>query len=229
MPAVRTIAASRRVEIPKIKGSRFIASAAPVGSAAAAAAFVEAVREEFRDATHNCFAWRLGSGEDAFRAGDDGEPSGTAGRPILQQIDGRRLTDVVVVVSRYFGGTKLGTGGLVRAYSEAAAAVLERAGVVEVPVVALVRLGYGYELTGAVQGVLASFGLAAGRSEYGAAVKAEVAVPVERVGEVRHALGEATGGRIEIGGDPPPTRENPPPAPPFPKGEGQSPHPPKKR
>ena len=209
MPTLRTIARPRRFEIPKIKGSRFIASVARVESAEAAAAFVEAVREELRDATHNCFAWRLGADENAFRCSspprpprgrysDDGEPSGTAGRPILQQIDGRRLTGVAVVVSRWFGGTKLGTGGLLRAYSEAAGAVLDRAGVVEVPVVTVLKLGYGYELTGVVQGVLASFDLAAGRSEYGAAVEAEVAVPVERVEEVRRALGEVTGGRIAI-------------------------------
>ncbi len=197
MPTVRTIERPCRFEIPKIKGSRFIASVAIAASAESATAFVAAVGEEVRDATHNCFAWRLGV-EDAFRYSDDGEPSGTAGRPILQQIDGRRLTGVAVVVSRWFGGTKLGTGGLLRAYSAAAAAVLDRAGVVEVPVVAVLRLAYGYGETGAVQGVLASFDLAAGRSEYGAAVEAELAVPVERVEEVRRALGEATGGRIEI-------------------------------
>ncbi len=203
MPTIRTIARPCRFEIPKIKGSRFIASVTAAESAAAATAFVEAVGEEFRGATHNCFAWRLGADdENAFRTSDDGEPSGTAGRPILQQIDGRRLVGVAVVVSRYFGGTKLGTGGLVRAYSEAAAAGLDRAGVVEVPLVTVLRLAYGYGETGAVQGVLSSYDLAAGRSQYGAAVEAEVAVPVERLEVVRQALGEATGGRIKIAGPP---------------------------
>jgi uncharacterized YigZ family protein len=198
MPTVRTIARPLSFEIPKIKGSRFIAAAARAESAEAARAFVEARRRELPDATHHCFAWRLGRGENAFRTADDGEPSGTAGRPILQQIDARRLTDVAVVVSRYFGGTKLGTGGLVRAYGGAAAEVLARAGVVELPVVAVLRLGYGYEQTGAVRGVLASFGLAAERPDYGAAVRVEVAVPVEEVEDVRRALRDATGGRIEI-------------------------------
>ena len=198
MPTFRTIATELRCEIPKIKGSRFIASVAGAGSAAAARALVERCREEFRDATHNCFAWRLGRDENAFRYSDDGEPSGTAGRPILQEIDGRRLTDVAVVVSRYFGGTKLGTGGLSRAYAEAASSALDRAGVVEVPVVRTLRLRYGYELTAAVKGVLSAFALDPGRSEYSGAVEIEVDVPVEDVEQVSTALREATAGRIRL-------------------------------
>jgi len=198
MPTIRTIATPLRHEIPKIKGSRFIASVARVSSPDAAAAFVEALREEFRDATHNCFAWRIGSDENAFRASDDGEPSGTAGRPILQQVDGRRLTDVAVVVTRYFGGTKLGTGGLVRAYGEAASAALDRAGIVEEPVTCNLRLRYGYEQTGAVRGVLASHHLEPSKSDFGAEVEAVIAVPVGSAAEVEGALRDATHGRIEI-------------------------------
>lgn len=200
VPTVRTPACALRHEIPKVRGSRFIAAVERVASAEAAMAFVEATRAELPDASHHCFAWRLGTGADAWRYGDDGEPSGTAGRPILQQIDGRRLTDVVVVVSRYFGGTKLGTGGLARAYGEAAAAALERAGVVEAPITRSLHLAYGYELTGAVRGVLASFDLEPASADYGAEVTAEVAVPVERVEEVARALRDATRDRIEIEG-----------------------------
>jgi uncharacterized YigZ family protein len=198
MPTIRTVARSLRHEIPKIRGSRFIASVGRVTSPAAAAAFVEALRVEFRDATHNGFAWRLGSDENAFRASDDGEPSGTAGRPILQQIDGRRLTDVAVVVTRYFGGTKLGTGGLVRAYGDAAAAALELAGLVEEAVTRGLRLRYGYEQTGAVRGVLASFGVELSKADFGAEVEAVIAVPVESADEVADALRDATHGRITI-------------------------------
>lgn len=198
MPAIRTVRAPRRHEIPKIKGSRFIASVAPAASAAAALAFVEARRTEFRDATHNCFAWRLAVGDGGFRYSDDGEPSGTAGRPILQEIDGRGLAQVVVVVTRYYGGTKLGTGGLVRAYGGAAAAALETAPIIEVPVVEALRLTYDYALTGAVEGVLARFDLSPTQADYGAAVEVEVSVPVEVVEAVRQALGEATAGRIAI-------------------------------
>ena len=198
MPTIRTLARLLRHEPPKVKGSRFIASLAPVATAAAAMAFVEARREEFRDATHNCFAWRLGLGRDAMRFSDDGEPSGTAGRPILQEVDGRQLTDVAVVVTRYYGGTKLGTGGLIRAYGGAAAAALELAEVVEQPVVETMRLHFSYDASGAVQGVLSAFGLDPANSDYGAEVRLEVAVPVEDTERLRIALRDATRGRIEL-------------------------------
>ena len=93
--------------------------------------FVEALRKEHFKARHHCFAWRLGLDGQRFRANDDGEPSGTAGRPILGQIDAAGLTDVVVVVVRYFGGTLLGASGLIQAYRESAAEALRQARVVE--------------------------------------------------------------------------------------------------
>jgi uncharacterized YigZ family protein len=135
-PPYRTIAEGLRHEPPKTKGSRHIATIAPVATTAAAEAVVARVRDEMPDATHHAFAWRLRAGDGpsglSFRSSDDGEPSGSAGRPILAQIDGRELTDVVVVVTRYFGGTKLGVGGLVRAYGGAAAEALDLAEIVEV-------------------------------------------------------------------------------------------------
>ncbi len=198
MPTIRTLARPLRHEPPKVKGSRFIASVTPVATAAAAMAFVEARREEFRDATHGCFAWRIGDHRDQMRYSDDGEPSGTAGRPIMQEIDGRRLTDVVVVVTRYFGGTKLGTGGLIRAYGGAAAAALELAEVVERPVVETLRLAFSYDASGAVQGVLVAFGLDPDDSEYGADVRLVVGVPVEEVERFKQAVRDATRGRIGI-------------------------------
>ncbi len=198
MPKIRTLTRSTRHESPKVKGSRFIASLRPVASAESAMAFVEATREEHRDATHNCFAWRLGPGRDAMRTSDDGEPSGTAGRPILQEIDGRRLTDLAVVVTRYYGGTKLGTGGLIRAYGGAAAAALDLAEIVERPLVETLRLAFSYDASGAIAGVLSAFGLEAIDSEYGARVELTVAVPVEETERLRAALGDATRGQVEI-------------------------------
>ena len=200
MPLLRTLAASERHEIPKIRGSRFLATTERVGSSAAARAFVERMREEFADATHNCFAWWLS--RDEQRASDDGEPNGTAGRPILQEITGRGLSEVAVVVTRYYGGTKLGTGGLVRAYGEAAAAVLDKARIVEVPVVRELVLSYDYALTGTLTGVHTAFDAVPGAADYGAAVRQHVAVPVEREAEYRQALVDAAAGRIEI--EPPP-------------------------
>ncbi len=106
----------------EVKHSRFVARAAPVASPEEALAYVQAVRDP--QATHNCWAYKLGP---RYRFSDDGEPSGTAGRPILSAIEGQGLDGVVVVVTRYFGGIKLGTGGLVRAYGSAASECLRQA------------------------------------------------------------------------------------------------------
>lgn len=117
-------AALHRVETV-VLGSRFIATGNYTPTLEAAEAFVAEVRAEFKDATHNCVAYRVGYGSGAAeRASDDGEPSGTAGRPILAVLQGSDIGDIGVVVTRYFGGTKLGTGGLVRAYSGAVRVLL---------------------------------------------------------------------------------------------------------
>lgn len=126
----RTIAAAGAGEF-KDRGSKFIAFAWPVRNEEEALAHLDALRKEHFKARHHCFAWRLGVDGTRFRANDDGEPSGTAGRPILGQIDAAALTDVVVVVVRYFGGTLLGASGLIQAYRESAAEALRAAGVVE--------------------------------------------------------------------------------------------------
>jgi uncharacterized YigZ family protein len=120
VPTVRT-----RTEI-RVANSRFIATIAPAASVAEARAFIAAVRAEMPDATHHVYAYVIGHGATTTAGmSDDGEPSGTAGRPILAVLRGSGLGDTVVVVTRFFGGTLLGTGGLVRAYSDAARAVLE--------------------------------------------------------------------------------------------------------
>lgn len=106
----------------EIKKSRFATIAAPIADEAAAKAFI--AENSFADASHNCWAWRIGAD---YRFSDDGEPGGTAGRPILQAIEGQELDNVVVVVSRWFGGVKLGTGGLARAYGGSAAECLREA------------------------------------------------------------------------------------------------------
>lgn len=119
IPATET-----RIEI-EIKKSRFIATATPVFSVEEAKAFIKRIKKEFADASHNVPAYQIGFGAaTTAHCNDDGEPSGTAGRPMLAVVQGSGLGDVAVVVTRYFGGTKLGTGGLVRAYSDATKAVL---------------------------------------------------------------------------------------------------------
>lgn len=118
-----SIEARERYE-SKVKGSRFIATVSPANSKWEAIAFIDTIKAEFFDATHNCWAYRIGFDGLEYRSSDDGEPSGSAGKPILFAIQKHDLTDIVVVVTRYFGGTKLGIGPLARAYSDAASSVL---------------------------------------------------------------------------------------------------------
>lgn len=128
--AYRTLAEPATGEY-KDRNSKFIAYAYPVQTEAAALALLEALRKEHFKARHHCFAWRLGPDGARYRANDDGEPGGTAGRPILGQIDAFGLTDVLIVVVRYFGGTLLGTSGLIQAYRESTAEALRQGRIVE--------------------------------------------------------------------------------------------------
>ena len=125
----RTVA-QEATGIYKEKGSRFLAFAYNVTSADEAKALVKEKQKQFHDARHHCYAWRLGAGDGETKVGDDGEPSGTAGRPILGQILSAELTNIVVIVVRYFGGIKLGTGGLIVAYKTATADALQNADIV---------------------------------------------------------------------------------------------------
>ncbi len=115
----------------KDRGSKFIAYAYPLSIEADFTAFLEKLKKEHPKARHHCFAWRLGMDSNRYRANDDGEPSGTAGRPILGQIDSFGLTNVGVIVVRYFGGTLLGTSGLIEAYRESTAEALRNAEIIE--------------------------------------------------------------------------------------------------
>lgn len=122
---------SRSEGLFKDNGSRFIAFACPVESEEEVKAIVDALRKEYHDARHHCFAYRIGLDGSKWRAADDGEPSGSAGRPILGQIDSMGLSDILVVVVRYFGGIKLGIPGLIRAYKTSTLDALQSAQVVE--------------------------------------------------------------------------------------------------
>ena len=134
----------------KDNGSRFIAKAYPVESEEEIKEIVAAIRKEYHDARHHCFAWRLGLDGAAWRANDDGEPSGSAGRPILGQIDSAGLSDILVVVVRYFGGIKLGIPGLIRAYKTSTADALANARVVEKVAGRWLTLKFPYESLPAV-------------------------------------------------------------------------------
>lgn len=136
------------------RGSKFLAFAWPVHTQAEAEAHMAALRKSYHDATHHCYAWRMGAkGETAF-ADDDGEPAHTAGTPILAAIRSRELTNVLVAVVRYFGGTKLGTRGLIEAYRLSADAALENAEVAELIPMSVCEISFGYGQTSLVNRIL---------------------------------------------------------------------------
>ena len=128
----------------KEKSSKFLCYAFHVESEEEIAACLEPLRKRYYDATHHCYAWRLGPFGERFRANDDGEPSSTAGKPILGQLLSREVTNCLIVVVRYFGGTKLGVPGLIAAYKESAAIVLDAANIVERTVDTHIKVDFSY-------------------------------------------------------------------------------------
>ncbi|MDZ7880674.1 MAG: YigZ family protein [Saprospiraceae bacterium] len=143
----------------KDKGSKFLAYTRPISIEADFPLFLEHIKKEHPKARHYCFAWRLGMDKNCYRANDDGEPSGTAGRPILGQIDSFNLTNVGVVVVRYFGGTLLGTSGLIAAYKEATIEALKAATIVEKIVKNTYTLEFGYEKMSDVMNAIKRFNI----------------------------------------------------------------------
>lgn len=138
----------------KDNGSRFISFAFPVETEDEVKSIVGDLKKKYHDARHHCYAYRLGYLGDRFRANDDGEPSSSAGRPILGQIDSKGLSDVLVVVVRYFGGIKLGVPGLIRAYKTSTAEALEKAGSVEKVAGKWFQVSIGYEAMNSVMKIL---------------------------------------------------------------------------
>ncbi|MBQ2103389.1 MAG: YigZ family protein [Bacteroidales bacterium] len=159
--------ASRAGGLFKDNGSRFIAWAYPVETEEEVKEIVAGLKKEYHDARHHCYAYRLGWLGDRFRANDDGEPSGSAGRPILGQIDAAGLSDVLVVVVRYFGGIKLGIPGLIRAYKSSTADALSQAEVVEKIAGKSFRLRFGYLAMNPVMKVLKDMDIPAKDQEFG--------------------------------------------------------------
>jgi len=182
-----------------ISRSRFITTAGPAASVEEAKAFIASVRAEFGDATHNCYAFAAGPPGSTAMAGmsDDGEPSGTAGRPMLAVVLGSGVGDLAVVVTRYYGGTKLGTGGLVRAYSGGVKAVLEVLAVREKVSLVTVLLSGAYRWVTPVERLLPEFEASVVSREFAAEVTWEVQAPEEQVAELVAAVGEMSAGEVE--------------------------------
>ena len=181
-----------------VDGSRFLAEAAGVTDRDDVEAHVQAVREREHKATHHCLAYRLGAEGDPARYDDDGEPSGTAGAPILRQIDARGLTNALVVVTRYFGGTELGTGGLARAYGDAAGGALDRASIVERVVRTPVRLRFAYDDTAPAEAVLGQFDVTLQEEDYTAVTTWTVGVRASQVEAFTDAFTNALSARGEV-------------------------------
>ena len=194
--AYRTVAGRGRARFT-VQGSEFVGHVAPVEGVDAAEAFLEAVRADHPDATHNVPAYRVRA--DPFReyASDDGEPAGSAGKPMLSVLAGRDLENVAAVVTRYYGGTELGVGGLVRAYSKATTDALEAAGVVEERPHEAFRAVVDYDDSGTVRGVLESEGVEF-EADYGERVTFDVRVPAADADALRDRLRSATSGRVEL-------------------------------
>lgn len=172
------LAEENSVEI-KIKGSRFIASGCEIETKETADLYLKKIQSQFYDATHNCFAFCTGSERaNNFYAkySDDGEPSGTAGSPIMKVILGEILTNTIIVVTRYFGGTKLGTGGLMRAYSTAAKELILATGKKQKIIEISLKINYEYDLTSPVMHLISNFSGKPEKSEYGDQVLTEVKI-----------------------------------------------------
>jgi uncharacterized YigZ family protein len=199
--AYTVLAAAAHAET-KVEGSRFIADALPVEGRDAAGEFLEGVRKKYFDATHHCYAYRLGTTGEQFRAHDDGEPSGSAGKPILAMIDRAGVTDVLVVVTRYFGGTKLGVGGLLRAYGGAADAALRAAPRLVRYAMDPLDISFPHSL---VSPVMRAISLAEARiieTIYGDAVRIRLVVRRTRTASLRTMIINLTGGKAVLQ-DPP--------------------------
>jgi len=143
----------------KESGSKFLAFSFPVSSEDDIKTRIEGLKKKYFDATHHCFAWILGADKSRFRAVDDGEPNNSAGDPILGQIRSKNLTNVLVVVVRYYGGTKLGVGGLIQAYKTSAEAALHNATIVERDVTQTVELSFSYNENAEVMRLIKEYDL----------------------------------------------------------------------
>lgn len=180
------------------KKSQFIATLRPVETEEEAYAFIEEMKKKYWDATHNCTAFVIGERGELCRCNDDGEPSQTAGRPMLDVLLGEEVRNVCAVVTRYFGGTLLGTGGLVRAYSGAVKAGLEQCQVVTKRLAKELQVGTDYSGVGKIQYLAAQNGITTLESQYGETVEFSFLVPVGEADSFSAQLTEGTNGRCAI-------------------------------
>jgi len=180
------------------KKSKFIATLFPVKSEEEALETLDQVRKKYYDARHNCFAYIIGRGNNPCkRSSDDGEPSGTAGHPMLDVLEGEKVTDVLAVVTRYFGGTLLGTGGLVRAYSAAMKEGLSHCTILTRKDGMEIQIAMDYSLVGKLQYLVASEGVTELNTAYSDQAVMHLLVPTEMVTSFHNKVVEITAGKAE--------------------------------
>ena len=180
------------------KKSRFLGEIHPVSTEEEAAAVVAQARKRYYDARHHCYAWILGDDGAVKKASDDGEPSGTAGIPMLKVLDGAGIRNAVVVVTRYFGGTLLGTGGLVRSYTQAAQAALADAQVVRMCMCRVIGVEIEYSLLDKVLYYLKQQKVAPYDQVYTDKVSFMLTIAQDRAGQICEGLTSLSGGKAEI-------------------------------
>jgi uncharacterized YigZ family protein len=180
------------------KKSRFLGKAVHIESEEEAAAFIAGIRKQYYDARHNCYAWVLGEGSERKKSSDDGEPSGTAGQPILRVIEGSGCTNVLVIVTRYFGGTLWGTGGLVRAYTQAARAALEDAQKARMCLCRKLAVTVEYGALDRLLYALRRDGIEPQETEYGAKVTLHLIIEEKQGDTVENMITALTSGDAEI-------------------------------
>ena len=174
--------------IYKEKGSKFIAYAFPVSGEQQIKEHIQKVKKEHHSARHHCFAWRLGADNQFFRLNDDGEPSGTAGRPILGQIQQNELTDILVIVVRYFGGVLLGTSGLTNAYKQAASEALSNAMKIEKIVESVININFDYLAMNDLMTLIKEYELETTESKYDLSCELKVMVRKDLIPTVMEKL-----------------------------------------
>lgn len=181
----------------KDRGSKFLAYAFPISAADDFKKRLKELKEEHPKAAHHCFAYRLGIDKNNFRSGDDGEPSGSAGKPILGQIDSKELTNVAVVVVRYFGGTLLGVPGLINAYKTSTSLALQLTAIVQKPILIQYDLHFDYTLMNEVMMVVKRFGCVVLQNEMQLFCRMVIGIPKESLELCLDKLGDLHGVEVK--------------------------------
>ena len=182
----------------EIKKSRFIGQAYPIESASDAEEIIKTVEKKYWDARHNCYAYILGEGSEVQRFSDNGEPSGTAGKPILEVLQGDGLTNTLIIVTRYFGGTLLGTGGLVRAYTQASQAAIAASKSAVMTYGQKITFNIGYDMVDKIQHAFTQMGIALENPVYGADVSYDIVVSAGNIDMVIDKITQITSARAVI-------------------------------